>query len=97
MVDRLEELDQIAKQFEELETKARAIELHKTLKELETAALQIGQAWSRSWFGYQAYVYYRGWYGRGDPKTPGISIFQQQPRLIRKRIFLQKPYHLRLA
>ena len=91
MADPLEELKQIAKQLGELETKARAIELHKTLKELETSALQIGQAWSKSWFGYQANVYYRALYGRNIQIPPKSAYFNNNQGLSQNGYLYKNP------
>ncbi|MFO1253211.1 MAG: nucleotide-binding protein [Inhella sp.] len=48
-------------------------ELQSALKALKSAARQVGQAWSGSWLGYQANVYYQGLVG-----VPPNARFSQE-------------------
>ena len=54
-----DEISQIVHEMDDLNKQALEIGLHKTLRELDTAAYEVGQSSSKSWLGYQANVYYR--------------------------------------
>ena len=54
-----EELHHISDTMEELLERARQEEIQQPLKSLKQAAEQVGKAWSDSWIGYHANVYYR--------------------------------------
>ena len=58
MSDLLTELAQIAHRMDEIVNQAHTTGLLQTLDMLEKAALEVGNAASGSWFGYQANVYY---------------------------------------
>ncbi len=59
-----EELLKIADQLKNLSARKSDEKSKTPLAELEKAAERVGKAWSGSWLGYQAYVYY------GDFKQP---------------------------
>lgn len=59
MPDFPEELRQIAQRMDDLTDRARDTGVLATLDKLRRAARDIGTAWSSSWFGYQANVYFR--------------------------------------
>ena len=52
-------LVQIADAIDELLRHSGETNVHKSLNVLENSATAVGNAWSKSWFGYQASVYYR--------------------------------------
>ena len=54
-----DELFEIAGRLDAIKARDDFLTLTKNLLDLEEAANEAGKAWSRSWIGYQAYVYYR--------------------------------------
>ena len=54
------ELRDIALELHELVSRARNPDIVDTLQNLKEAADRVGKAWSGSWLGYHAYVYYKG-------------------------------------
>ena len=74
----LAELSQMVREMEGLLAHADEIRVRKISNGLETAALEVGNSWSKSWFGYQANVYYRYF------KTPeGRAYFNMTQGIIR--------------
>lgn len=59
MIDLMAEVSDIAERMQKLQNHARDIEAHRILGKLRDAAVEVGNAWCRSWFGYHANVYYR--------------------------------------
>ncbi len=57
--DTQEELLEVADRLEELSEKATAAEIKEPLERLEEAATSLGKAWSGSYFGYHARIYYK--------------------------------------
>ncbi len=55
----LEDLSEIARRLDAVKARDDLLTIRKNLSDLEEAANEAGKAWSRSWIGYQAYVYYR--------------------------------------
>ena len=66
MSEILEDISQIIQEMEDLSQQAQEIGLHKTLQKLEQAAYEVGKSWSKSWLGYHANVYHRGFL---EPET----------------------------
>ena len=54
-----DDLSEIAGRLDAIKARDDFLTIKKNLFDLEKAANEAGQAWSRSWIGYQAYVYYR--------------------------------------
>ena len=63
----LEELGKIAETLEQIAERGQQDEIEDPLERLKQAAEDIGDAWSGSWTGYHANVYYRGL----QPPPPG--------------------------
>ena len=55
-----DELSEIAGRLDAIKARDDFLTVKKNLSDLAEAAETVGKAWSRSWIGYQAYVYYRG-------------------------------------
>ena len=79
MLDPVSELAQIAERMKQFGIPDTMTELNESLDKLERAALEIGHSWSRSWFGYQAYVYYEYF------KPPGNDAYFDKKRGIQKQ------------
>ena len=58
MTDSQDELLGIARDLEQLVSRGREPEVREPLDRLEQAAEEVGKAWSGSWLGYHANVYY---------------------------------------
>ena len=69
-----EELLSIADRMGELAKQGRQEDIEKPLESLKQAAEEIGRAWSGSWIGYHANVYYEDM----KPPPPGDHF---QPRV----------------
>ena len=54
-----DELSEIAERLDTIKARDDFPTIKKNLLDLGNAANEVGKAWSRSWLGYQAYVYYR--------------------------------------
>lgn len=54
-----EELYEISERLDAIKARDDFLTIKKNLSDLAEAAETAGKAWSGSWFGYQAYVYYR--------------------------------------
>ena len=67
------ELLEIADRLEKWAQEAEASDIKELLKRLEEAATTIGKAWSGSWLGYHACVYYRNLH----PPPPGAHFSQE--------------------
>ena len=65
-----DELQDILRDLERLAVCVRQEDIQRPLKRLQEAAESVGQAWSRSWLGYHANVYYRNF----QPPPPGIHF-----------------------
>ena len=59
MPDFSEELREIAREMDQLLGRAKELKITTVMEQLEEAASNVGAAASKSWIGYQAYVYYR--------------------------------------
>lgn len=59
MFELLPEVSEIAARMQTLQDRAKETEAFTTLGRLKDAAMKIGIAWCRSWYGYHANVYYR--------------------------------------
>lgn len=70
MLDLYKELLEIAGRLDRLVARSRKSEIKKPLKELTRAVSKIGEAWSGSWLGYHAYVYYQDL----QPRPPGAHF-----------------------
>ena len=68
-----EELLAIADAMDRLVERGRQPEIREPLRQLENAANEISRAWSGSWLGYHANVYYEGL----RPRPPGAHFSQQ--------------------
>lgn len=67
------ELLEIADHLEQQAQEAESSEVREPLKRLEEAATAIGKAWSGSWLGYHARVYYHDL----QPPPPGAHFSQE--------------------
>ena len=54
-----DELSEIAERLDAIKARDEFLTIKKNLLDLGNAANEVGQAWSGSWLGYQAHVYYR--------------------------------------
>ena len=70
MTDSQDELLGIARDLEQLASRGRDPEVRGPLDRLKQAAEEVGKAWSRSWMGYHANVYYRDL----QPPPPGAHF-----------------------
>ena len=70
MTDSHDELLQIAGELEQLVARAQEDYIREPLGSLKKAAEQVGKAWSGSWLGYHANVYYRNF----QPPPPGAHF-----------------------
>lgn len=59
MTDSHDELLRVADDLEQLTARAQEDNIREPLDSLKKAAEQVGKAWSGSWFGYHANVYYQ--------------------------------------
>lgn len=59
MTDTPSELLSIADHVEKLVARSQNPDIYEPIQSLSRAANEVGQAWSGSWIGYHAYVYYR--------------------------------------
>ena len=73
MSDSSTELLQIAEIMDQLATRSQQEEIQQPLARLKHSAEEIGKAWSGSWLGYHAHVYYRGL----QPRPPGAHFSQE--------------------
>ena len=73
MTEPHEELMDIAESLDRLVKRSRQPDIQEPLKKLEHAAKEVGKAWSGSWLGYQANVYYKDL----KPKPPGAHFSQE--------------------
>ena len=77
MNDPLLDASKVIETLDGLNSRAAEIKLGESIRRLAQAAREIGQSWSRSWFGYQAQVYYRGFRQPGQnayfDKTWGLN------------------------
>ena len=71
MTDAVQELLLIADELGELAERGQQDEIQQPLLRLKRAADEVGMAWSGSWLGYQAYVYYRDY--RSPPQETYFS------------------------
>ncbi len=69
----IERIRVVSEEAAALAQEGRAHEVHAALEALSAAAERVGKAWSGSWLGYQANVYYRGL----DPAPPGAQFSQE--------------------
>src|SRR5947207_11725268 len=67
VVQELLDIEQLLKEFI---TKATQAEVSNPVRALETSAKEVGRAWSRSWIGYHANVYYEDL----KPPPPGAHF-----------------------
>jgi hypothetical protein len=58
MTNSVQDLTVISKELSEFATPARLGEIGRLLRPLEQAATDVGKAWSGSWLGHQACIYY---------------------------------------
>ena len=70
MTEPYEELSQIAQVMGQLEARSREKEIQRPLERLLQAAVDVGKAWSGSWQGYHANVYYKDL----QPPPPGAQF-----------------------
>lgn len=70
------ELLEIADRLEQWAKKGESSDVKEPLERLKEAATAIGKAWSGSWLGYQARVYYRNL----EPPPPGDHFSQEWGR-----------------
>ncbi len=70
MTELHEELLSIADHMDQLAERGRRPEIQEPLKRLTQAAEEVGKAWSGSWAGYHANVYYAGL----QPPPPGANF-----------------------
>ena len=76
------ELHEIALELHDLVSRARNPDIVDTLRSLRDAAERVGMAWSGSWLGYHANVYYRDlqkpppgmWFSKEWGLRPGIFV-----------------------
>ena len=73
MTDTLEELQQIAHDLELLVAHGRQDEIQQPLERLDKAVRDVEKAWSGSWLGYHANVYYKGL----QPSPPGAHFSKE--------------------
>ena len=73
MTELYEELLHIADGMEQLVERGTRSEITEPLRQLLQAAEEIGKAWSGSWIGYHANVYYKGL----KPRPPGAHFSQE--------------------
>ena len=64
------ELLQLADRQEALANALSAPEVNGPIEAMERAARAVEKAWSKSWLGYQAYIYYRDL----EPPPPGAHF-----------------------
>ena len=60
MTTAIQELLQVADELDQLAARAGQEEIQRPLEQLKQAAEEVSKAWSGSWLGYHANVYYRG-------------------------------------
>ena len=68
-----EDFLEIADAMDRLVERGRQPEIQEPLRQLESAANEIARAWSGSWLGYHANVYYEGL----RPRPPGAHFSQE--------------------
>ena len=68
-----QELLEIADTMDRLAKRGRQPNVREPLVQLENAANETAKAWSGSWLGYHAYVYYEGL----RPRPPGAHFCQE--------------------
>lgn len=73
MAEPQEELLEIADRLTAIAEQEAGPEIAKPLEELKDAANEIGKAWSGSWLGYHANVYYANL----EPPPPGVHFSQE--------------------
>ena len=73
MSDSSTELLQIAEFMDQLAARGRQEEIQRPLARLKEAAENVGKAWSGSWIGYQANVYFKDL----QPPPPGVHFSQE--------------------
>jgi hypothetical protein len=73
MTEPYEELLEIADRLERLAEEGNASAISEPLEALKEAANQIGKAWSGSWLGYHANIYYADL----EPAPPGAHFSQE--------------------
>lgn len=73
MTEQYEELLQIADRLDSLAEQGSQVAIMKPLEALQTAAQEVGRAFSGSWSGYHANVYYAGL----KPPPPGAHFSQE--------------------
>lgn len=72
-MDLREELIDIAGELEKLVTQGQEPHIQEPLNQLKRTAEEVGKAWSLSWIGYQANVYYRNF----QPPPPGAHFSKE--------------------
>ena len=70
MTEAHEELIEISKSLERLASRGREEEIQQPLEQLAQAITEVERAWSGSWHGYQANVYYKDL----QPSPPGANF-----------------------
>ena len=60
MMAALSELEEIATRMDGLVARGRESHIRRPLEKLQAASERVGKAWSGSWMGHHAYVYYAG-------------------------------------
>jgi predicted nucleotide-binding protein len=73
MTEEYEELLQIADRLDRLADRGREAAIQEPLERLQQATDEIGKAWSGSWLGYHANVYYENL----EPPPPGAHFSQE--------------------
>jgi len=68
-----EELLNLSDRLEKIADRYSEHEITDPIDRLEKAAETVGKAWSGSWLGYQAYVYYKDL----QPPPPGAHFSQE--------------------
>lgn len=72
-----DELEATATTIAAFVEKTKSSEVQKTLRSLEEAAAQVGKAWSGSWIGYHANIYYKNF---EDPPVGARFRSDEGPR-----------------
>ena len=73
MTEPYEELLQIADRLDRLAERGKETAVQEPLERLQQATNEIGKAWSGSWLGYHANVYYENL----EPPPPGAHFSQE--------------------
>ena len=76
MIESSKELLRVAEELEQWTARGRKEEIELPLRQMSEAAKEVGRAWSGSWLGYQANVYYK----RFQPTPPGAHFTESWRR-----------------